>query len=90
MTAEQDLNIEQALFQFVLRLGDDRLITGHRLSEWAGHAPILEEDVALANIALDCLGQAQAFLCYAGELEGNGRSEDDLAFGSIGNSLLLN
>lgn len=69
-----------ALFEFCLRLGDDKLIIGHRLSEWCGHAPILEEDIALANIALDNIGQASAILAYAGELEGNGRTEDDLAY----------
>ncbi len=67
------------LFEFLLRLGDDRLVLGHRLSEWCGHGPILEEDIALANIALDHLGVARALLARAGELEGRGRSEDDLA-----------
>ncbi len=70
----------EALFPYLLRLADDRLILGHRLSEWCGHAPILEEDIALANIALDCLGQASALLRLAGEIEGEGRSEDDLAY----------
>jgi ring-1,2-phenylacetyl-CoA epoxidase subunit PaaC len=69
-----------ALVEYCLRLGDDRLVLGHRLSEWCGHAPILEEDIALANIALDCIGQASLFLTLAGELEGKGRSEDDLAY----------
>lgn len=68
------------LFSYLLRLGDDRLILGHRLSEWAGHGPILEEDIALSNIALDLLGQASNFLRLAGQVEGKGRSEDDLAF----------
>lgn len=70
----------EALFDFCLRLGDDRLIIGHRLSEWCGHAPILEEDIALANIALDQIGQASTMLKYAGEIEGKGRTEDDLAY----------
>ncbi|MDE3058503.1 MAG: phenylacetate-CoA oxygenase subunit PaaC [Bacteroidota bacterium] len=69
-----------ALVEFLLRLGDDRLILGHRLSEWCGHAPVLEEDIALANIALDLLGQASALLHLAGETEGKNRSEDDLAY----------
>ncbi|GJG88249.1 phenylacetic acid degradation protein [Gemmatimonadetes bacterium T265] len=64
----------------LLRLGDDRLVLGHRLSEWCGHAPILEEDIALGNIALDLLGQAQGLLKLAGALEGHGRDEDALAY----------
>jgi len=69
-----------ALFEYLLRLGDDRLILGHRLSEWCGHAPILEEDIALANVALDLLGQATILLRMAGEVEGQGRNEDALAY----------
>jgi len=69
-----------ALFEFCLRLGDDKLIIGHRLSELCGHAPILEEDIALANIALDNIGQASTVLAYASELEGKGRTENDLAY----------
>ncbi|MHB0964520.1 MAG: 1,2-phenylacetyl-CoA epoxidase subunit PaaC [Gemmatimonadaceae bacterium] len=65
---------------FLLRIADDRLILGHRTSEWCGHAPILEEDIALANIALDLIGQANLVLQYAGALEGAGRNEDTLAF----------
>jgi ring-1,2-phenylacetyl-CoA epoxidase subunit PaaC len=68
------------LFEYLLRLGDDRLVLGHRLSEWCGHAPILEEDIALANIALDLIGQASLYLHHAGEVEGKGRSEDALAY----------
>ena len=66
--------------ELLLRLGDDRLVLGHRLSEWCGHAPILEEDIALANVALDLLGQATLFLRRAGEVEGRGRDEDALAY----------
>lgn len=69
-----------ALFNYLVRLGDDSLILGHRLSEWCGHGPILEEDIAMTNLSLDLLGQATSFLQYAGEVEGKGRSEDDLAF----------
>lgn len=69
-----------ALVEFCQRLGDDRLILGHRLSEWCGHGPILEEDIALANFALDLIGQASNFLKLAGELEGKGRTEDTLAY----------
>ena len=68
------------LVAYLVRLGDDRLVLGHRLSEWCGHGPILEEDIALANIALDLIGQATAMLKLAGELEGAGRSEDALAY----------
>jgi len=67
------------LFEFLLRQGDNTLILSHRVSEWCGHAPVLEEDIALANIALDLLGQAQMWLGLAGEVEGAGRSADDLA-----------
>ena len=67
-------------FEYLLRLADDRLVLGHRLSEWCGHAPILEEDIALANIALDLIGQASALLKLAGEVEGKGRNEDALAY----------
>lgn len=67
-------------YQYLLRLGDDRLVLGHRLSEWCGHAPILEEDIALANIALDLIGQANLLLQLAGEVEGAGRDQDALAY----------
>lgn len=69
-----------ALFEYLLRLGDDRLVLGHRLGEWCGHAPILEEDIALANVALDLLGQATMLLRLAGQMEGKGRDEDALAY----------
>jgi ring-1,2-phenylacetyl-CoA epoxidase subunit PaaC len=68
------------LFEYLCRIGDDRLVLGHRLSQWCGHAPILEEDIALANFALDFVGQAQAFLTLAGEVEGAGRDADALAY----------
>lgn len=67
------------LFQAVLRLADDHLILGQRLSEWCGHAPSLEEDLALSNIALDILGTARALFDWAGVIEGKGRDEDKLA-----------
>lgn len=70
----------EALVTFLLRLADDHLILGHRLSEWCGHAPMLEEDLAMPNIALDLIGQARALYHYAGEVEGRGRREDDLAY----------
>ena len=72
--------IKIALFEYCLRLGDSPLILGQRLAEWCGHGPILEEDIALTNISLDFIGQSRAFLTYAGEIEGKGRTEDDLAF----------
>ncbi|TWG93311.1 ring-1,2-phenylacetyl-CoA epoxidase subunit PaaC [Mesorhizobium sp. J18] len=68
------------LVTFLLRLADDHLILGHRLSEWCGHAPMLEEDLAMPNIALDLIGQARALYAYAGEVEGRGRGEDDFAY----------
>ena len=68
------------LFETILRLADDQLILGHRLSEWCGHAPMLEEDLAMPNIALDLIGQARALYAYAAEVEGKGRTEDDLAY----------
>jgi ring-1,2-phenylacetyl-CoA epoxidase subunit PaaC len=66
--------------RFALALGDDALILAHRCGEWISNAPQLEEDVALANIGLDLLGQARTLLTYAGEVEGRGRTEDDLAY----------
>jgi len=66
--------------QYLLRLGDNALVLSHRLSEWCGKGPALEEDMALANTALDLLGQARHWLSYAGELEGAGRDEDALAY----------
>ena len=68
------------LFEYVLRMGDDSLILGHRVSEWCGHGPILEEDIALTNISLDLIGQATNLLEYAGEIEGKGRDGDAIAF----------
>lgn len=70
----------EPLFQFLLRMGDNTLVLGHRVSEWCGHSPVLEEDIALANTALDMIGQTQLWLGLAGEVEGKGRSADDLAF----------
>jgi ring-1,2-phenylacetyl-CoA epoxidase subunit PaaC len=71
---------DDILFETVLRLADDHLILGHRLSEWCGHAPMLEEDLAMPNIALDLIGQARALYSYAGDVEGKGRDEDKLAY----------
>lgn len=74
------MTLEQAKFEYLLRLGDSSLIIGHRLSEWCGHGPILEEDIALINIALDFVGNATSLLTYAAQVEGKGRTEDDLAY----------
>ena len=68
------------LFEYLCRLGDNTLVLGHRISEWCGHAPALEEDIALANTALDLIGQTQLWLGLAGEVEGKGRDADRLAF----------
>src|SRR5262249_23156269 len=78
MTSEEHLSSDLA--EYSLRLGDDRLVLGHRPSEWCGHAPVLEEELALGNLALDLLDQASLLLESAGRLEGRGRSADDLAF----------
>lgn len=67
------------LFTFLLRMGDNTLVLGHRLSEWCGKAPALEEDIALANTALDLIGQTRMWLALAAEAEGAGRTADDLA-----------
>ena len=66
--------------QYLLRIGDTALILGQRIAEWTGHAPVLEEDIALANMALDLIGQSRALLTHAGALEGAGHDEDQLAF----------
>ena len=72
--------VDTGLFAYVLGLADDALVLGHRLSEWSGRAPMLEEDIALSNLALDLIGQARLFYAYAGEIEGAGRDEDALAY----------
>lgn len=72
--------MNEQLFQYLLRLGDDSLILGQRLTEWCGHAPTIEVDLSLANLALDLIGQATLLLNYAGEIEGIGRDADRLAF----------
>lgn len=69
-----------ALIQYALRLGDNALIQGHRLSEWCSRGPILEEDLAITNMALDHIGRAQLLLQYAADLEGKGKTADDLAY----------
>ncbi|SMY10031.1 1,2-phenylacetyl-CoA epoxidase subunit PaaC [Flavimaricola marinus] len=70
---------QTATFEFLCRMGDNTLVLGHRVSEWCGKAPVLEEDIALANVALDLIGQTQMWLGLAAEVEGAGRTADDLA-----------
>ncbi|NOX40973.1 MAG: phenylacetate-CoA oxygenase subunit PaaC [Alphaproteobacteria bacterium] len=70
----------EALFEFLQHLGDNTLILSHRVSEWCGHAPVIEEDIALANTALDLIGQAQMWLGLAAEIEGAGRDADALTY----------
>jgi ring-1,2-phenylacetyl-CoA epoxidase subunit PaaC len=72
--------VDTPLFDYTLGLGDDALVSAQRMGWWISRAPELEEDVALANIGLDQLGQARTLLTYAGQVEGEGRSEDDLAY----------
>jgi ring-1,2-phenylacetyl-CoA epoxidase subunit PaaC len=79
MTMTIDLTRAQHV-ESVLRIADTSLILGQRLSEWCGHGPVIEEDIALTNIALDLIGQARLLLTHAGTLEGQGRDEDRLAF----------
>lgn len=86
--------VDRAVFsEWLRRVGDNALILGHRVSEWCGHAPALEEDIALANQALDLIGQCQLWLGLAGEVEGKGRTADNLAFlrdaGAFRNLLLV-
>jgi ring-1,2-phenylacetyl-CoA epoxidase subunit PaaC len=72
--------LENAKYELCLRLGDSALIIGHRLSEWCGHAPILEEDIALTNVALDFVGLSRNLLNYAAQIQNQGKTEDDLAY----------
>ena len=77
---QDTLDLDLALFEGLCRLGDNTLVLGHRVSEWCGHAPVLEEDIALANVALDLIGQTQMWLGLAAEIEGKRRDADTLAF----------
>lgn len=72
--------LKQATLEYVVRLGDDSLILGHRLSEWTSRGPFLEEDIALGNVALDYIGRARFYYGYAAELKGEGATEDDFAY----------
>lgn len=73
-------DINELKYTYSLRLADNAWVLSHRLSEWCSNGPFLEEDLALTNIALDLIGRAQAFYNYAAELEGKGRTADDLAY----------
>lgn len=75
-----DVERQAALFDWLCRMGDNTLVLGHRLSEWCGHGPALEEDIALANTALDLIGHTQLWLGLAAEVESAGRTADDLAY----------
>jgi ring-1,2-phenylacetyl-CoA epoxidase subunit PaaC len=81
MAMQTSVQVSQSpTVQYLLRIGDTALILGQRVAEWSGHAPILEEDIAMSNMALDLVGQARAVLTHAGALEGRGHDEDKLAF----------
>ena len=80
MTSQHMTSQQQDLFEYATRLGDSALILGQRLSEWCGHSPELELDMAITNLSLDLIGQARLLLALAGEIEGAGRDEDQLAF----------
>src|SRR5438477_3060056 len=75
----QDLE-RDSLFNYTLLLADNSLIMGHRLSEWTGHGPMLEQDIAISNIALDLIGQSRNFYQYAAQIKGDGTNEDTLAY----------
>ncbi|MDP1762492.1 MAG: 1,2-phenylacetyl-CoA epoxidase subunit PaaC [Sediminibacterium sp.] len=70
----------KTLIDYTLHLADNALIIGHRNSEWCGHGPVLEQDIAISNIALDLIGQARNFYQYAATVSGNGATEDTLAY----------
>ena len=75
-----DSNTKSDLLAYVVRLGDDALVLGHRISEWTSNGPFLEEDIAMSNVALDFLGRARMFYTYAAEIKGGGATEDDFAY----------
>jgi ring-1,2-phenylacetyl-CoA epoxidase subunit PaaC len=75
-----DAETRAMLFEYIVQLADTSLILAQRLTEWCGHGPVLEQDIAISNIALDLLGETRNLFQYAAEIEGLGRSEDDLAY----------
>ena len=87
------MKADNPLLEYLLRLGDNCLILGHRLSEWVSHSPAIEEELAVANVALDLIGQGRLWLTLAGQVEGKGRDEDKLAYlrdaGEFRNLLLV-
>jgi ring-1,2-phenylacetyl-CoA epoxidase subunit PaaC len=87
------MNQNEALFDYLIHLADNSLIIGHRLSEWCGHSPVLEEDMALVNFALDFIGLSRNLYTYAAKIEAKGKTEDDYAYlrdvGSFRNALLV-
>ena len=74
------MSLKDQNYNLALWMGDNALILGHRLSEWCGHGPILEQDIAITNIALDLVGQSRLWLQMASEVQGKGKTEDDLAY----------
>ncbi len=74
------MSTKEALFDYVIRQADNCLILGQRLGEWCGHGPVLEQDIAMTNIALDLIGQSRSLYQYAADVEGKGKTEDDLAY----------
>lgn len=73
-------DLQQDLIDYTVRLGDDAIVLGHRISEWVSNGPFLEEDIALGNVALDFIGRARMYYSYAADLAGNGKTEDDFAY----------
>lgn len=73
-------NLKESITQYAIRLGDDAIVLGHRISEWVSHGPFLEEDIALGNVSLDYMGRARMFYGYAAELTGNGATEDTFPY----------
>lgn len=71
---------KEDIIEYAVRLGDDAIVLGHRISEWVSNGPFLEEDIALGNVALDFIGRARMYYTYAAELTGNGKTEDDFAY----------
>jgi ring-1,2-phenylacetyl-CoA epoxidase subunit PaaC len=76
----QQSSQRQATLDYAVRLGDDALVLGHRISEWVSYGPFLEEDIAYGNVALDYIGRARMFYSYAAELSGDDKTEDDFAY----------
>jgi len=72
--------LKQATLEYAVRLGDDALVLGHRISEWVSYGPFLEEDIAYGNVALDYIGRARMFYSYAAQLTGDDKTEDHFAY----------